>query len=170
MEKLARYLAPSPEKLHAKGVKSVRARVTNLQRHEPSITAQGMAAALSEAFEQEYGPAQALPPSVLDAERVSALQAHYESWDWRFGHTPAFDTALAKRFDWGGVDLMLQVKNGGIAEAKLYTDSLEDSLAADVEQALLGAQYTGAAMQNRLQTLDSRQAGDIGCWLKQQVL
>lgn len=170
MEKLARYLAPSQEKLRAKGIDSVRARVTNLKAYVPSITTQGMASALRDAFIQEYGPADELSPSALDGARVAALQAHYESWDWRFGRTPAFDVSFEKRFDWGGVELMLSIKNGCIADAKLYTDSMEDSLAADVERALLGASYTGAAIQHRLCAIISGQAEALGLWLGQQVL
>ncbi len=169
MEKLSRYLAPSPQKLQAKGVVSVRARVTNLQMHEPSITAERMSAALREAFLHEYGPARDLAPSVLDGDKIFALQKLYESWEWRYGHTPAFDILFDTRFDWGGAELMLRIENGCIAEAKLYTDSMEDMLSAEVERALLGVPYTGAAMQQQLIAQVSGQAGDLGRWIGQQV-
>ena len=169
MEKLSRYLAPSPEKLQAKGVASVRARVTNLKAHEPSITAEGMASALRKAFIEEYGPARERKPSALDGDKVTALQQHYASWEWRFGHTPVFDIVLDRRFDWGGAELMLRIENGCIAEVKLYTDSMEESLSTTVEQALLGAPYTGIDMQKRLMPLVSAQAGDLGCWISQRV-
>ncbi|MDO4573408.1 MAG: lipoate--protein ligase, partial [Clostridia bacterium] len=165
MERLSRYLAPSPEKLRAKGVSSVRARVTNLCAHCPAVTAESMKAAMLAAFRRVYGPAERLEADAFAGPALDALEARYASWAWRFGRTPPFDLSLTARFDWGGVELLLRFERGLASGVRLYTDSLDERLPETVESALRGAACAGPAMRERLAQSGSPEARDIGSWL-----
>lgn len=165
IDRLSRYLAPSPQKLAAKGVASVRARVTNLQAHAPGLSVERMKAAMRAAFIAEYGPAADMDVGELDAETLETLKARYESWDWTYGKSPTFDLSLGTRFPWGGAELLLSLRHGRVEAARLYTDSMDEGLSAQIEKALAGAPCTGAAMAERLCGLCGPQARDIAAWL-----
>ena len=167
MEKLSRYLAPSKEKLAAKGVSSVRARVTNLAAHA-DVDVPRMKQAMADAFCDVYGAAQTCGLDTLDSSHVRALYARYASWEWRFGRTPAFDLTLSARFLWGETELLLSFEGGRVSTARLYTDSMDETLSDAVEAALPGARCDSEALSARLSSLPSAQARALGAWLAQQ--
>ncbi len=166
MAKLGRYLAPSKQKLEAKGVKSVRARVGNLKEHAPGITIPQLKEALWEAFAQEYGPAEKLAwQEVLDQGLIGQLEERNRSWDWNYGRTPKFDISLETRFPWGGVELLLSLKNAAVEEVHCYSDANDPDLAARVGAALLGATFTGEGLAGRLKNSDKAEDRELAGWL-----
>ena len=56
---------------------------------------------------------------------------------------------MERRFPWGGVELMLTLKNGKVERAAIYTDSMDENLSDKLRDALEGAEY-GRAMTDRL--------------------
>ncbi len=167
MALLGRYLQPSKAKLEAKGVESVRARVGNLKELAPDITLAALKEALKEAFIAEYGPSEDSPwQTVLDEAQVMALAEKYRSWDWTYGKTPRFDITLEQRFPWGSVELLLQVKQGQVAEARCFTDANDPDLAARVEAALAGSPFTSQALADRLHQSGWPEDSDLADWLK----
>lgn len=166
MERLARYLVPSKEKLAARGVSSVRARVTNLSEHAPQLTTESMKTAMRTAFTALYGPAEDMDERALDLRTLETLRARHASWDWRYGRAPAFDITLETRFPWGGAELMLSVEHGRVREAALYTDSMDAELSARVQAALIKAPCRADALAERLYALPDAQSADIAAWLR----
>ncbi len=145
-DKLSKYLNVSQEKLRAKGVQSVRARVANLVDYRPDLTVEMLCAALLSAFEDVYGAkATALNESVFDQAELEKLYEKYASDDFIFGAGPAETHAFQKRFDWGNVDLRLLVENGWIKAAALYSDAMDSEYIAAFATALKGRPYTPAA-------------------------
>lgn len=169
MDKLGKYLAPSKEKLQAKGVESVRARVCNLSASRPGLTVEIMREAVIEAFFQEYGPYRVLHERDLDAQALQALQARHESWDWRCGASPRFDMALSRRFDWGELELHLRFKGGYIQEARAYSDAMDEAFIQTLPAALTGVRFTGAALSAAVGTLQNEMAADIAAWLLEKI-
>lgn len=143
-----RYLVPSRQKLEAKGVKSVRARVCNLSEFNPDITPESMAAALRTAFEAEYGRAEDY--SCFDEAAVRALREKHESFGWRMGETPHFDCEMERRFPWGMARLCFGVEGGAVKRVKLYTDSLDTGLSEMAESLLAGKSFERDALASAL--------------------
>ncbi len=169
MALLGRYLAPSKQKLEAKGVQSVRARVGNLKELAPDISIQALIPALNEAFIAEYGPAESKPwEEVLDVAQVQELAQKYRSWDWTYGKTPRFEITLENRFPWGGVELLLSLKNGSVQEARCYSDANDPDLAGRVEAALSGSLFTGPALAQRLRQSGKAEDMELADWLEAQ--
>lgn len=141
-EKLSRYLTPSKAKLEAKGVPSVRSRVVNLIELCPSITVVSLKKALIAAFEEVYG-IKSCPESIPDADqtRIAELREFYSSWSWRFGKKLPFTVRCEGRFPWGGVELQLDINEGFIRAAKLYTDAMNDGLASELESVITGKSF-----------------------------
>ena len=170
MQKLGRYLAPGPDKLKAKGIENVRARVCNLSELAPGIAIPGLIEALKRAFVAEYGPVEPLSMAALDAARLGELEARYASWDFRLGKALPFDATLERRFDWGGVTLELRLKEGVVTRAAVYSDAMDEAMIGRVAPALLGARYENAALAARLRDLGNAQCDELAQWLLDEEL
>lgn len=156
-ERMARYLQVSKAKLEAKGVKSVPSRVVNLSALA-EVTIEALAEALYAAFRQEYGPAPLEDADALALPGYAELAARNATWDWNYGAAPAFDAAFETRFPWGGVELLLTLREGRVAACRVFTDAMDADLALTLEGALTGAPFDAKA-------LAARTEGDVAHWL-----
>lgn len=155
MDKLGRYLSPPKAKLEAKGVASVRSRVTNLSAFAPDITVETMEKQLVAAAEKVYGFTAnefRFTPE-MEAEAVR-LTAHYASREWRFGANVPAAFSCEKTFPWGTVSLELQVDRGTISHAGVFTDAMAWELSQQVRQALEGREFSLTAMQEGLRSIE----------------
>ena len=159
MQRLGRYLNPSKAKMRAKGVDSVRARVCNLREFAPDLTVARMRESLVKSFLAEYGEAQLLAQSAFD---IAALRARNANWEWNYGLTPEFDVSLETRFAWGGVELMLKLKHGAVAEVRAFSDAMDAEIAHKLETRLLGKAY-GADLSECLR--GEPELDDMADWL-----
>ncbi len=150
LDKLDRYLAPSPAKLRAKGVDSVRSRVGNLRELEPTLTVPILKAALAAALREVFDlPCERLSPASLEGEELRALTARNRSWEWNYGRPLPFDFACEERFPWGELRLELRVESGLVRSARIYTDAMDWSLAPRLEKALPGCRFDRAELSSR---------------------
>lgn len=166
MQKLSKYLAPSPEKLRAKGVDSVRARVRNLTELQPKLTTALLAQSLADAFSRAYGGCAVLEEKDLDQALLEKATEKHQSWAWRCGASPAFDAELSTRFPWGGVELCLSLEKGRIVQARAYSDAMDEAFIRALSPALLGATYESVAIANAVRRLGNDMAADIANWLE----
>lgn len=169
MEKLGRYLSPSKAKLQAKGVSSVRSRVVNLNTLCPGLDCDTMKTHMLRAFEQVYGltATQApIPPSLPEET------ARMGSWDWLYGKKLPMSFTCEDRFHWGGIQLQLQCEAGKVLDAKVYSDSMDWTLAPKLEQALTGCRFLLPELIRAVRDAiaDPAQASDICSLLEKQEL
>ncbi len=165
MHKLSRYLAPPPDKLAAKGIESVRARVQNLHELNPALTVETMKDALIDAFIKTYGIARVGQEFQLNEEKLSALTELYSSWEWKMGRTPSFDIVLEKRFSWGGVEMQLSLSKGCIVDAKVYSDAMDEAFIERIAPVLLCSPFQSHEMAERIRALRHQQAGELADWI-----
>lgn len=166
MEMVQRYLSPSKAKLEAKGVDSVRARVVNLKEFVPDLTVERLASALISALPAVYSAGEGIPaiqdldPKVFD---LGDLRAKYASDAWLYGTKLPFTLSVEERFSWGGVELQLNVNEGVIRLAKVYTDALDENLAPKLDSALPGCAFRSDALLDALNRTDlpDRQKTDV---------
>lgn len=145
MTRLGNYLTPHKLKLASKGVKSVKSRVANLVEFAPDLDNEKLCAALIEAFCEYHGETAEVEWLDEDTLRqVEELNSYYEKladWDWRFGKTPEFSHRVETRFDWGIIDIHLNVEGATITEVKVYSDGLDAGFVPLLEQSLTGVKY-----------------------------
>ena len=154
MEKLGRYLTPPKAKLEAKGVRSVRSRVTNLSDLCPGLTCDILKEHLRTAFAAVYGCPWA--PMALDSDAEKAIStdsAQLASWDWLYGPKLPFSFSCEGRFDWGHILLQLQIEAGTIAHADVYSDAMDWLLPAQVAQALTGCRFAMVDIKKALENI-----------------
>lgn len=165
MEKLGRYLNPSKAKLQAKGVDSVRSRVVNLRELNPAITIDAMKDAMTRAFAQVYDkPMTVIADKDFDHAAIEALRQRNASWEWNYGQKLPFSAELEARFHWGCVQLCMQVENGVILEAKVYSDAMDWQLPGRLEALLVGLRFEKEVVCAQLQ----KEYPDVAQWLRSE--
>lgn len=159
LDRLGRYLKPAPDKLKAKGVQSVRARVVNLAHYCPGLTIEALCSRLTDAFGRVYGlPVQPLPDGFVDDGAVEVLRARFSAPDWLYGRSASDASSLhraAGRFSWGGVTIRFALRDGRFSQVELHSDGLEADYLAGVPTRLDGCACTRQAVQQALA------AGDV---------
>ena len=124
LEVAAKALRPDPEKIKAKGVASVRSRITNLKPLLPEgTTLEDFRDALLKAlFENEQMERYILTDS--DIAAITALkESRYGTWAWNWGASPACDMTLSGRVEGcGHLSFQFRVEKGFISDAALYGD------------------------------------------------
>lgn len=157
MQKLGDYLNPHPLKLKAKGIKSVRARVANLVDFNETINHETLSDAIIEAFCEYHGEsAQVEQLDEASLAKQPTLNAYYQQmadWDWRFGKTPEFTHHIETRFDWGMMDVHMDVKQAMITEVVIFSDALNVELIDLLKKTLTGIKYNKPEIKNKLDDL-----------------
>ncbi|WP_314885197.1 lipoate--protein ligase [Psychrobacter immobilis] len=184
MQKLGDYLNPHPLKLKAKGIKSVRSRVANLVEFNADINHEILSDAIIEAFceyyrDTDYGdttPVEELDEATL--AKQPTLNKYYQQmadWDWRFGKTPEFSHHIETRFDWGIIDLHLDVKQAVIRDVVIFSDALNVELIDQLKDALTGVKYNKEPIKAKLDELGkahsdlAAQIDDVSVWLLREM-
>lgn len=140
-EKLQKYLKVKPAKLHKHGVKSVASRVINLSE-VADITSENIIPYLIKAFEEVYdNKAIEINFDDLYTEDALKLKDHISSDDYLFGKWRNFVTKKSSTFDWGSVDIELDIdeEKGIIKDINIASDSLEPESIETAANILKGA-------------------------------
>lgn len=135
-ERLQKYLKVKPAKLHKHGVKSVSSRVINLSE-VADITSENIIPHLTKAFEDVYQEtATIISFDDLCDDKAIRLSQHIGSDEYLFGKWKEFHTKKSATFDWGSIDLDIDIdeENGIIKDINIASDSLEPkSIEAAIE-------------------------------------
>lgn len=151
MEKLGRYLTPPKAKLQAKGIQSVRSRVANLTEFIPELTCSSLRGYMKDAFAKVYG---AEPEDVVltdaELEAVEKTAGELSTWQWLYGPKLPFSFCCEDRFDWGSIQLQLDVESGIIRDVRVYSDAMDWLISDNVAMALKGCRFNQQAMEEAL--------------------
>ena len=141
---MQRYLTPSPLKLKAKGIASVKSRVCNLRELCPELTTEKLGEALKTAFRLEYGPYTELKPEDLPKEKLKDYTEKYASWDWRYGRSPGCELELETIFPWGEVQVHMHLEGLVIRECRVFSDCLNTLYTQSMQDYLIGKRLSPA--------------------------
>lgn len=135
---LGKALTPDPEKISAKGIKSVSSRVININdtvADKLSVDAviKAIKSAVCDAFPDT------IVRDITDEEdaEIKALSEKYRTWEWTYGNSPKYTYKNKKRFPSGNVGVLLDVSHGVIKSAKFEGDFFGVRDVADIEEALI---------------------------------
>ena len=148
-EMMQRYLIVKQAKLLKNGVKSVASRVVNLSEIA-DITAENIVQPLVEAFAKTYQST----PTLTDFDKIAALPEVQEiynqikSYQYIFGKWDNFKTSRQRQFDWGNVDIDLDISEseGKINDIRIASDCLEPDTIEAAENILRGQSTYQAPM------------------------
>ncbi|HPF88616.1 MAG TPA: lipoate--protein ligase [Candidatus Limiplasma sp.] len=148
---MARYLLADQTKLQNRGVKSVPARVINLQSLSSDITVESLQSALFRAFAKVYVQKPTLlDEKMMDQPTLEKLTEQYRNPAWIFPREVPYTFTVKERFPWGGITVNLLVEDGMIREAKFFTDAMDAGLFSVLEQSLIGSPSLVSSITGRL--------------------
>lgn len=119
---LGKVLTPDPEKIRAKGIKSVRSRVANLREFLPDWTVDDFLSALkTELLTQTGAVEKTLPEKLLTAAEELAGRK-YRTWLWNYGTAINYSYCRKRRFAFGSCQVSFNVVDNKIADFALNGD------------------------------------------------
>ena len=153
---LAGALQVDPAKIQAKGVKSVRSRVTNIRPLLPRDMTLGKfrEVLLGSILEQFPGTSYSLTEEDLECIQ-SIKERRYDTWEWNFGHSPACTLRKKARFEGcGTVEAFLSMDQGRIREVTFRGDFFAAEDQASLAQVLKDCALEPAGLEAALQNTD----------------
>lgn len=139
-------LTPNAKKFESKGVKSVQSRVTNIASHLPAEFA-GMDTAqflqrLYEYYQKRFPDAVPYELTPADQAAIRRLtDEKYSTWEWNYGASPAFSVSASHKYDFGLVDVRLNVARGHIKTIRIFGDYFGIRNISEIETLLTGTEY-----------------------------
>ena len=142
MTVLTRALTPDPEKIRAKGIKSVRSRVANIQEYLPQMSVEEFIAALTNKLIAISGAEFAPVPEALKTEAQELADVKYRSWQWNYGSVMEYSYTRCRRFSCGSCRVSFNVVNNCIAELSITGDFFGQE-----DVSILAAQLNGLSLE-----------------------
>lgn len=152
IEKITQYLKPPNDKLKLKGVKSVASRVINLCEIKKTDT-ETVAKNLKTAFENEYGSA--IKISNINETEVEKIKSRNQSNDWIFNKNRECEIKVRDRFDWGGIDIGINLLGEYISYVQVDTDSLLTEFPKQIEDNLNGKKFCLTEISSALKKINA---------------
>lgn len=149
LETLVRALNPGDEKIVAKGIQSVRQRVTNIADYLPTSIS-------SEEFRDRMltNLLEGMDTYVLtsgDLHRIDELKrTQFDRREWNFGNDPKFNISRENRFAGGKLSVRTFVDKGRITDIGFYGDFFAAADPDTLVQALIGCEYEQQAVRRCL--------------------
>jgi lipoate-protein ligase A len=145
------------DKLQSKGVKSVRSRVTNVYPYlNEKITVEEFKDTLLRFFldDDNYKAKEYILTETDLAAVRDLMEKKYQTWEWNYGESPAFEVEKSQRFEGGHLSIRFNVKDGNLQELKIYGDFFGKKDTSDIENLLKGKQFQEKVIRGMLQQID----------------
>lgn len=153
VDALGRYLTVSPLKLEAKGVRSVRSRVTNLKALAPDITVERLKDALRTSFAEAQGTqVRELGLEELDPAQVERERELFASHAWLYKGERRLAESRQARFGWGSVCVNLTREGGLIRDLVVFSDGLDAEHIEAASGLVAGSADSVAEIRERLRS------------------
>ena len=153
---LANALKVDEAKIQAKGVKSVRSRVTNVRPCLPvdMTLPQFRQVLLDTILEEEPGEEYIL--NEKDLAVVAKLKAdRYDTWEWNYGHSPACTLRKKGRVEGcGTVEAFVSLQEGKISQIVFRGDFFGVNDPEQLAEMLIGCRPDRASLEERLLGMD----------------
>lgn len=155
LDDLEMALHVSDDKIVSKGVKSIRSRVTNIREHmDRDISVLEFKALLFKSLLEGHESSQ-LELTEKDFEQINEkMNQRYLTWDWNYGESPEYNMKKSKRFDFGKIEVFLNIKQGIIQNCKFYGDFFSVKELSELEALLKGSKYEEQVLYSLLVNID----------------
>lgn len=168
MSVLSQALIPDPAKVQAKGVKSVRSRVTNVRSClDQDMTLQEFRDVLSQSLMSEGFERYELTDE--DIKAIQEIQQNrYAQWSWNYGFCETGDLIRKKRIEGcGTLEVHITLKNDLISGISFCGDYFSTLSPDELGTLFLGLPLVAGALNS---ALEQHKAGDYITGLENEVL
>lgn len=159
MTVLGDALKVSKDKIESKGIKSVRARVTNILDELPEkITVNEFSDKILAKMKETYPD---MTEYVLSEDELAKIQKsadeQFGNWDWVYGKAPEYTIERNVRYPAGKINTFANVEKSIIKNIKIYGDFFGIKDVQDIEELLVGTRYEYKDVLEKLKTIDTTQ-------------
>lgn len=159
MTVLGDALKVSKDKIESKGIKSVRARVTNILDELPEkITVNEFSDKILVKMKETYPD---MTEYVLSEDELAKIQKsadeQFGNWDWVYGKAPEYTIERNVRYPAGKINTFANVEKSIIKNIKIYGDFFGIKDVQDIEELLVGTRYENKDVLEKLKTIDTTQ-------------
>ena len=151
MTKMAEALNPDVEKMKSNGVKSVRARVCNLNEFLPDMDVLQLKEYLEQSVDgkvTEFSDGQINGIKKLKAEK-------YEMWEWNYGKSKTYEKTERRRFPFGSVEVSYTSEHGILTDVKINGDFFGVKPVSELEKSLVGKRLSRDEITSALSDISS---------------
>lgn len=135
-----------PGKFQSKSAKSVRSRIGNIR---PALARDMELGEFWEYLKKSLSGG-GMVTGRLTAEELAAVEelkrTKYDTWQWNYGRSPQYGMVNRRRFEGGGLEVRVQVKEGRITGIVFYGDFLSLSPLDGLTAALEGCEFRREAV------------------------
>lgn len=159
MTVLGNALQVSKDKIESKGVKSVRARVTNiLDELAEKMTVEAFSEQLLNKIKEQYPDMTEYVLSEADLENIQNLADNqFATWNWTYGKSPDYTIKRSVRYPAGKLTSYVKVEKSVITGLKIYGDFFGIKDVSDIEEELIGLRYEYQDVLDKLRTVETTQ-------------
>lgn len=159
MTVLGDALKVSKDKIESKGIKSVRARVTNILDELPEkITVNEFSDKILAKMKETYPD---MTEYILSEDELAKIQKsadeQFGNWDWVYGKAPEYTIERNVRYPAGKINTFANVDKSIIKNIKIYGDFFGIKDVQDIEELLVGTRYENKDVLEKLKTIDTTQ-------------
>jgi len=183
---LQRFLNPRKVRQVLPNLNTVEGRELNLRHLYPTVDHDILGHMVRSAFLDEYGYNEKNArihtideKFMKEQPEISAIYNDLKNWEYRVGHKPTATHQLSHQFDWGEVDLYLNIDDmGRISDVHMLTDSVHNPLVEAVQLHIPGIRVNKSELRQALEKVRTHLHGteseglvdDLSEWLKKQDL
>lgn len=156
MTDLSKALTVNPLKIASKGIKSIRARVTNISSHLPKETdVTDFMDGLFGFMEKQYPDAKPFCFTEDDVDAIEKLyKEKYSTWRWNFGENPDYTFKKCAKYDGGLIEITMTVKDEIIDSIAIFGDFFAYGEMDELNALLTGVTHNEKAIRERLAGTD----------------
>lgn len=159
MTVLGDALKVSKDKIESKGIKSVRARVTNILGELPEkITVNEFSDKILAKMKETYPD---MTEYILSEDELAKIQKsadeQFGNWDWVYGKAPEYTIERNVRYPAGKINTFANVEKSIIKNIKIFGDFFGIKDVQDIEELLVGTRYENKDVLEKLKTIDTSQ-------------
>jgi lipoate-protein ligase A len=151
---LTEALAVPGSKLSAAGIASVRSRVANLKEYLPQFESIDQFQAALQAHLSGNDSEIDLSPEWLSAVQGLADEK-FSTWEWNFGHSPAAEFQLRRKFPCGTVEARFSLKHGCLDGVSFGGDFLGNLPASELAERLQDVPFRPEELEAALRDASS---------------
>ena len=161
MSVLSGALKPSKLKIESKGIKSVRARVTNIYQELPQkITIDQFKEGLKSYFASSLEEYTFSKEDLVQIEKL--VKEKYSTYDWNIGYSPKGKNCFREKFPFGIINITFDTKDGKIENAEIFGDFFSKKDVRELAKNLNGTTLSVAALSKALENVGDYIQGATG--------
>lgn len=144
-------------KVESKGIKSNRARVTNILPYlKKQVTVSELETTLLKyLLDTDDIESHTIQLGEHDYKQINKLvEEKYSKWEWNYGKSPAFSIEKIKRYQGGILELKFNVKEGFITDFKIFGDFLGSKEVNEIENLIIDKKYEISEIKEAIKGID----------------